>query len=76
MNITKYAQYHIHVWGEPTYVWSFDNAQVTASQVCKYDNTHIQTETVSTVATTIKQPTCIEKAKLNMKVSSLKIVLL
>lgn len=64
MNITKYAQYHIHVWGEPTYVWSFDNAQVTASQVCKYDNTHIQTETVSTVATTIKQPTCIEKGKI------------
>lgn len=64
VNITKYAQYHIHVWGEPTYVWSFDNAQVTASQVCKYDNTHIQTETVSTVATTIKQPTCIEKGKI------------
>ena len=37
-----------HDWGETTYEWSADNSTVTATRVCKRDDTHVETETVGT----------------------------
>lgn len=49
-----------HKWNEPTYEWSDDNSEVTATRVCKNDSDHIETETVkttvSTIATTCDRP--------------------
>ena len=48
-----------HDWGEPTYEWSDDNRTVTATRVCKRDESHVETETVETEITkTTKAPTC------------------
>ena len=41
-----------HDWGEPTYAWNADYSQCTATRVCNHDATHIETETVSSVAET------------------------
>ena len=56
-----------HSWGEPTYTWSADNTQVTATRVCGIDSSHVQSETVMTVKSTIKQPTCCEKGKIKYR---------
>ena len=34
-----------HDWGVPSYVWSEDNKTVTASRVCKRDESHTESET-------------------------------
>ena len=48
-----------HDWGEPTYEWSDDNRTVTATRVCKRDESHVETETVRTEVTNITTaPTC------------------
>ena len=39
-----------HDWGEPSYVWSEDNSQVTATRVCKLNDAHVETETVKTTS--------------------------
>lgn len=46
-----------HNWDTPTYVWNDDNTKVTATRVCKNDNTHVETETVD-VTSQIIPPTC------------------
>ena len=38
-----------HDWPTPTYVWSSDYSECTATRVCKSDSSHVETETVSTV---------------------------
>ena len=40
-----------------------DNSKVTATRVCANDETHIETETVSTTARVTKAPTCEEKGE-------------
>ncbi len=52
---------HVHDFNNPTYVFSEDNKKVTATRICKTDESHIETETVSTTSAIIKEPTCIEK---------------
>ena len=47
-----------HSWGTPTYTWSTDNSQVTATRVCGRDSNHVQTETVNTTATVVTAATC------------------
>ena len=47
-----------HDWDEPTYVWAEDNSTVTATHVCKRDNTHTETETVNTTYAVTTEPTC------------------
>ncbi|MBQ6262079.1 MAG: InlB B-repeat-containing protein [Clostridia bacterium] len=37
-----------HDWGKPEYVWSEDDASVTATVICGRDSTHVITETVKT----------------------------
>lgn len=39
-----------HNWKKPTYEWTKDYNQVTASRICKNDNTHEETETVKTTS--------------------------
>ncbi len=41
-----------HDWGEPTYAWNADYSQCTATRVCISDASHVETETVSSVAET------------------------
>ena len=52
-----------HLWGNPEYIWSDDNKQVTARRVCVYDETHVETETVSTSAVVTKPATCTVKGE-------------
>jgi len=47
-----------HAWGEPTYVWSADNSQVTATRVCAYDASHVETETVAASFAITTSATC------------------
>lgn len=52
---------HVHTFDVPTYVFSKDDKKVTATRICKTDESHVETETVSTTSTIIKEPTCMEK---------------
>ncbi len=45
-------------YGEPTYVWSTDNATCTATKVCVDDNTLIVTETVNSTSAVTTAATC------------------
>ena len=53
---------HEHVWDEPAYVWSADNATVTAKRTCKTDPSHAETETVNTTKA-VTAATCTEAGK-------------
>ena len=46
-----------HDWAEATYTWAEDNSIVTASRVCKNDETHVETETVNTTYAVVKEAT-------------------
>ncbi|MBQ5563514.1 MAG: hypothetical protein IIT39_09010, partial [Clostridia bacterium] len=46
-----------HDWGEPEYTWADDYSTVTAKRTCKNDASHIETETVNTVYSVVKEPT-------------------
>ena len=46
--ITKEPE-HVHNYGEATYTWSDDHSTCTATRICLDDETHIETETVTTV---------------------------
>ena len=37
-----------HDWGEAVYTWNEDNSAVTAVRICKADEAHMETETVTT----------------------------
>lgn len=50
-----------HKWGTPTYTWSSDYKTCTAKRVCANDRSHVETETVNSVYSLAKQPTCAEK---------------
>ena len=52
---------HVHTFDDPTYVFSENDKKVTATRICKTDESHVETETVSTTSTIIKEPTCMEK---------------
>ena len=53
---------HEHDWGKPTYVWSEDNAAVTATRVCRGDESHVETETVKAVSA-VTPAACTEEGK-------------
>ena len=52
-----------HDYGEVKYTWTSDNT-CKAERVCKHDNAHIESETVTATGTTIKAATCKEKGKM------------
>ena len=60
---TKQSNVHIHDWGEVKYTWISDNT-CKAERVCKHDNTHIESETVTASGTVITAATCKEKGKM------------
>ena len=60
---TKKHNAHIHDWGEVKYTWTSDNT-CKAERVCKHDNTHIESETVTASGTVITAATCKEKGKM------------
>ena len=60
---TKQSNVHIHDWGEVKYTWTSDNI-CKAERVCKHDNTHIESETVTASGTVITAATCKEKGKM------------
>ncbi len=49
-----------HAWGEPTYVWSADLSQVTATRICTRDASHKNEETVNVTVNTTSA-TCTEQ---------------
>lgn len=50
-----------HDWDNPTYEWTDDHSQCTATHICKRDASHSESETVNAVyATTTKEATCEE----------------
>ncbi len=51
---------HIHDWNEPTYEWSDDNSEVTATRVCKDDPDHFETETAKTTSVVKTPASCDE----------------
>ena len=52
-----------HDWSEPTYTWSKDNSTVTAARTCTRDESHVETETVSTTSEVTKAATCTAKGQ-------------
>ena len=52
-----------HNYGEVKYTWTSDNL-CKAERVCKHDNAHIESETVTATETVIKAATCKEKGKM------------
>ena len=53
---------HEHDWGAPTYAWRADNASVTATRVCRGDDSHVETETVNTTGA-VTPATCTVAGK-------------
>ena len=60
---TKQSNVHIHDWCEVKYTWTSDNT-CKAERVCKHDNSHIESETVTATGTVVKAATCKEKGKM------------
>ena len=52
-----------HDWNDAVYVWNDDHSKVTASHVCKRDETHTETETANAVSAVTTEPTCLEMGK-------------
>ena len=51
-----------HVWIEPVYKWADDNASVTATRVCKFDD-GCEVETAAATSEVTQKPTCASKGK-------------
>ncbi len=59
----EYGEKLGHNYGEVKYTWTSDNT-CKAERVCKHDNTHIESETVTATAEEIKAASCKEKGKM------------
>ena len=60
---TKQNDTHIHDYGEVKYTWT-GNDTCKAERVCKYDNAHVESETVTATVAEIKAATCKEKGRM------------
>ena len=60
---TKQNDTHIHDYGEVKYTWT-GNDTCKAERVCKYDNAHVESETVTATVVEIKAATCKEKGRM------------
>ena len=58
----EYGEKLGHDYGEVKYTWTDNTCK--AERVCKHDNAHIESETVTATGTTIKEATCKEKGKM------------
>ncbi len=66
-NFTKELQTYTNKFGKKGHIWevvyqfSADHKKITAKRVCQRDHTHVDgAETVNTIATITKEPTCTE----------------
>lgn len=62
-NIILYAKWtkieeHLHIYSNPTYMWTDDFSTVTATRVCIYDSNHIETETVYSISKIVQELSC------------------
>ena len=53
-----------HDWDAPSYEWSEDNSTVTATRICKSDETHGETETVAATSEVTKEATVDEEGEI------------
>ncbi|MBQ4474140.1 MAG: cell wall-binding repeat-containing protein, partial [Lachnospiraceae bacterium] len=51
---------HVHEWGEPEYVWGEFDRSVTATRRCRFDESHVESETVEASYAVIQFATCEE----------------
>ncbi|MCI6501670.1 MAG: hypothetical protein MSA49_00295 [Clostridia bacterium] len=58
----EYGEKLGHDYGEVKYTWTDNTCK--AERVCKHDNTHIESETVTATGTTITAAICKEKGKM------------
>ena len=49
-----------HAYGTPTYEWSADHLECTATRICARDNSHVETETVSSTYQVAESAKCVE----------------
>lgn len=52
-----------HSWNNVSYTWNSNNSAVTAKRICKYNASHIETETVNATSKITKEATCTEKGE-------------
>ena len=52
-----------HDWNVPSYEWSADYSKVTAKRICKNDENHVESETVTTTSEVTKPATTEEKGE-------------
>ena len=52
-----------HDWGAPKYVWPSDS-ECKAERVCKHDESHKETETVTATESVVTEATCEQKGKI------------
>ena len=52
-----------HDWGEASYEWSGDNAEIIATHTCLRDDHYTENETVATTSNITKEPTCTESGE-------------
>jgi uncharacterized repeat protein (TIGR02543 family) len=50
-----------HDYGTVTYSWSTDNSQCTATRICKNNSSHIETETVNSEYSLLRDATCTDE---------------
>lgn len=50
-------------WGDPSYEWADDYSTVTATRVCKEDDTVVETETAEATSQVTKPATCTQKGE-------------
>lgn len=61
-NVTVTATFD-YDWSDPSYEWAADHSTVTATRVCKEDDTVVETETVEAIAQVTKPATCTQKGE-------------
>lgn len=58
-----------HVWGNPSYIWSDDNSEVTAKVICVHDGSHSLEETAKSVYTVDKPAKPTEEGRAHFSAS-------
>ena len=60
------SEAHVHLWGVPTYTWSEDYTECTATVVCELDPSHVITETVAATISSQQPASCNEEGSMSL----------
>ena len=60
------SEVHVHLWGVPTYIWSEDYTECTATAVCELDPSHVITETVAATISSQQPASCNEEGSMSL----------